>query len=130
MSPLEEIVKAALLAATYHNGGHTALRGVIGAGLLLGKLFPIPTIGAAAVATGVSTSTIGACKTLLATQDAELLAEVLRGEKPLVPTAQSVKIRARLITDFDVASDTDFKALVALRGVDTMFDRVIAPHLR
>jgi hypothetical protein len=129
MSTLDDIVKAALSAATYHNGHrHTALRGVIGAGMLMGKVFPIDSIGAAAVATGVSVATIGACKTILGTEDPELLRDVLNG-KPLIPTAQSVRVRARLISDYRCASSEDLLAMATTVGVDELFDRVIAPRL-
>jgi hypothetical protein len=105
------------------------LQAFIAADLLRARRYGIATVTAASLCTGVSRPMVHAALTLLQSEDAKLIAEVLQGHEALQSAAAKVRGRAKLIEDFKNATVEDRAAFGHAVGVAALFDSAVAPSL-
>jgi hypothetical protein len=103
------------------------VRAFAGAHIRLGVPITAKTLQGAAEMTGSCVHYVEAAITVLQAEDAALMAQVLRGNVPLLDAAKAVKKRVKLMRAYHVASDEDRIAVVRINGVNDVFDSVIVP---
>ena len=106
-----------------------ALRAITGARIWFGEPLVARTQAQAAVMTGSNYQYLNAAVTLLRSEDAGLLADVVAGRMSLLRAAAIVKKRARLLRAYREAGAADLAAVGCKVGAAEVFDRVVAPAL-
>jgi hypothetical protein len=84
-----------------------------------------PTLAIAALSCGSSRGSVAAAVVIIKTEDSVLLADVLRGRKPLLATARSITNAVSLIDAFRKASSVERKIFGRVITPETIFDQVV-----
>jgi hypothetical protein len=86
-------------------------------------------LAAAAEQYGVSLQYVTAMTVVLATEDPDLLDQVIAGELPLLSTAENNKARARFVEAFRAMTATDKAAAGATLSAEILFDELVIPAI-
>jgi len=101
------------------------IRAVTGAKIYLDGT--LPTLAAAAIASGSNAHYVGAAVTLLKSENSTLLSRALRGAMPLLAAANEAKRVARLVSAYRAASADDLAMFTRIIGPANVWDDAIAP---
>jgi hypothetical protein len=112
----------------FHNGHRrAALRAHTAATLYLNNA--LPSLKAAAEATGSNIHYVRAVITLIQSENTVLLARVLAGKVAVQAAAREVDRLAKLVTAYRTAGANDHVAFAKAVGPTTLFDNSLVPAL-
>jgi hypothetical protein len=128
-----DVIQSHVNRARHHHGRsprqNRALQAFVGAYLFRERALGIDTITRAAIAAGVTRSSVSAALIILQSEQSLLAAYVLSGRETLNRAAKTVHSQVRLIEAFKTATADDRVALGRMIGATQLFDASIAPAL-